>query len=72
MVHMPWRIFFLWNAAGGITWCCSVIGLGYFFGHSLHVVEKVLGAGGVIAVVTVAVVALVAWRRVERRTVHEG
>jgi membrane protein DedA with SNARE-associated domain len=72
MVHMPWRVFVLWNAAGGITWCCSVIGLGYFFGHSLHVVEKVLGAGGVIAVVTVAVVALVAWRRVERRTVHEG
>ena len=55
MVHMPWRVFFFWNAAGGITWCASVIGLGYFFGHSLHAIEKVLGVGGVIAVVSVAV-----------------
>ena len=59
MVHMPWREFFLWNAAGGITWAASVIGLGYFFGHSLHVIEKVLGVGGVIAVVIAAVVGLV-------------
>ena len=56
MVHMPWRAFFFWNAAGGITWCASVIGLGYFFGHSLHAIEKLLGVGGVIAVVSVAVV----------------
>jgi membrane protein DedA with SNARE-associated domain len=70
MVHMPWRVFFGWNAAGGITWCASVIGLGYFFGHSLHVIEKLLGVGGVIAVVSVAVVGLGAWRRFERRKVH--
>jgi membrane protein DedA with SNARE-associated domain len=70
MVHMPWRVFFLWNAAGGITWCASVIGLGYFFGHSLHVIEKLLGVGGVIAVVSVAVVGLGAWRRFERQKVH--
>jgi membrane protein DedA with SNARE-associated domain len=71
MVHMPWRVFFLWNAAGGITWCASVIGLGYFFGHSLHAIEKVLGVGGVIAVVTVAAVGLVMWRRFEHRKLHE-
>jgi membrane protein DedA with SNARE-associated domain len=70
MVHMPWRVFFLWNAAGGITWCISVIGLGYFFGHSLDVIEKALGVGGVIAVVTVAVIGLGAWRRFERSKVH--
>ena len=70
MVHMPWRVFFVWNAAGGITWCASVIGLGYFFGHSLHVIEKLLGVGGVIAVVAVAVIALGAWRRFERQKVH--
>jgi membrane protein DedA with SNARE-associated domain len=70
MVHMPWRVFVVWNAAGGITWCASVIGLGYFFGHSLHVIEKVLGVGGVIAVVSVAVVGLGAWRRFERKKVH--
>jgi membrane protein DedA with SNARE-associated domain len=71
MVHMPWRVFFFWNAAGGITWCASVIGLGYFFGHSLHVIEKLLGVGGVIAVVSVAVIALVTWRRFERSKLHQ-
>ena len=63
MVHMPWRVFFFWNAAGGVTWAASVIGLGYFFGHSLHAIEKALGVGGVIAVVTAAIVGLVFWRR---------
>ena len=72
MVHMPWWVFSLWNAAGGITWCASVIGLGYFFGHSLDEIEKVLGVGGVIAVVSVAVVALAAWRRFERRKLHRA
>jgi undecaprenyl-diphosphatase len=71
MVHMPWRVFFLWNAAGGIAWCASVIGLGYFFGHSLHLIEKVLGVGGVIAVVSVAIGGLVTWRRFERSKMHD-
>lgn len=71
MVHMPWRVFFLWNAAGGITWCVSVIGLGYFFGHSLHAIEQVLGVGGVIGVVSVAVVGFVMWRRFEKAKLHE-
>ncbi len=71
MVHMPWRVFFFWNAAGGITWAASVIGLGYFFGHSLHAIEKALGIGGVIAVVTAAIVGFVFWRRFEHRKVHQ-
>jgi membrane protein DedA with SNARE-associated domain len=71
MVHMPWRVFFVWNAAGGITWAASVIGLGYFFGHSLHVIEKALGVGGAIAVVTVAVIGLTAWRRFEKGKMHQ-
>jgi membrane protein DedA with SNARE-associated domain len=71
MVHMPWRVFFVWNAAGGITWCASVIGLGYFFGHSLGAIEKVLGVGGAIAVASVAVVGVGAWRRFEHRKLHE-
>jgi membrane protein DedA with SNARE-associated domain len=70
MVHMPWRVFFFWNAAGGITWCASVIGLGYFFGHSLHVIERALGVGGVIGVVTAAVAGLVWWRRFEKAKLH--
>ena len=71
-VHMPWRVFFLWNALGGITWCATVIGLGYFFGHSLHAIEAALGVGGAVAVVIAAIVALVFWRRFEKRKLHEG
>jgi membrane protein DedA with SNARE-associated domain len=71
MVHMPWRVFFFWNAAGGITWCASVIGLGYFFGNSLHVIERALGVGGVIGVVTAAAAGLAMWRRYEKSKLHE-
>jgi undecaprenyl-diphosphatase len=72
MVHMPWRVFFLWNAAGGITWAASVIGLGYFFGHSLHAIEAALGVGGAVAVAMAAIAGLVFWRRFEKRKLHEG
>ena len=44
--------------------------LGYFFGHSLHVIEKVVGVGGVIAVVIAAIVGLGFWRRYEHQKVH--
>ena len=71
MVHMPWRVFFLWNALGGITWCATVVGLGYFFGHSLHLIERVLGVGGAIALVAAAVAAVVIWRRFEKQKLHE-
>ena len=72
MVHMPWREFFLWNAAGRHHLVRHrSIGLGYFFGHSLHVIEKALGVGGVIAVVTAAIVGLVFWRRFEKQKLHE-
>jgi membrane protein DedA with SNARE-associated domain len=47
-----------------------MIGLGYFFGHSLHAIEKVLGVGGVVAVVIAAATGLAFWRRFERRKVH--
>jgi membrane protein DedA with SNARE-associated domain len=71
MVHMPWRVFFFYNAAGGITWCASVIGLGYFFGNSLHVIERALGVAGVIGVVIAAATGLVLWRRFEKSKLHE-
>lgn len=66
MVHMKWWKFALWNAAGGIAWTTSVVLLGHFFGKSIHVIERVLGIGGVFALVAVAVIALVLWRRHEK------
>ena len=71
MVHMKWWKFALWNAAGGICWTTSVVLLGHFFGKSIHVVERVLGIGGVVALVAVAVAALVLWRRHEKGKEHQ-
>jgi membrane protein DedA with SNARE-associated domain len=71
MVHMPWWRFALWNAAGGICWTTSIVLLGHFFGNSIHVVERVLGIGGVIVLIAVAVVALGFWRRHEHAKKHE-
>ena len=62
---MPWWKFALWNAAGGICWTTSIVLLGHFFGNSIHVVERILGLGGVIALIGAAVVALGFWRRHE-------
>jgi membrane protein DedA with SNARE-associated domain len=71
MVHMRWWRFALWNAAGGICWATTIVLLGHFFGKSIHVVEKVLGVGGGIALVLVAVAGLVLWRRHEQRKERE-
>ena len=70
MVHMKWWKFALWNAAGGIVWTTSIVLLGHFFGKSIHVVERVLGIGGVVALIAVAIAALVLWRRHERGKAH--
>jgi membrane protein DedA with SNARE-associated domain len=71
MVHMKWWKFALWNAAGGICWATTIVLLGHFFGKSIHVVEKVLGVGGGVALVLVAVAGLVLWRRHEQRKERE-
>ena len=47
-----------------------MVGLGYFFGHSLHAIEKLLGVGGAIALVSVAGIGLVMWRRFEKSKLH--
>jgi membrane protein DedA with SNARE-associated domain len=70
MVHMKWWKFALWNAAGGIAWTTSIVLLGHFFGKSIHVVERVLGIGGVVALIAIAILGLVLWRRHERGKAH--
>jgi membrane protein DedA with SNARE-associated domain len=71
MVHMSWWRFALWNAAGGICWATSIVLVGHFFGNSIHAVERVLGIGGVIALIGAAVVALGLWRRHEHAKKHQ-
>jgi undecaprenyl-diphosphatase len=53
MTHMPWRTFFLWNAAGGITWVTATVMAGYLFSGSVARIEGWFGTGGKIAAIVV-------------------
>jgi membrane protein DedA with SNARE-associated domain len=53
MTHMPWRTFFLWNAAGGITWVTATVMAGYLFSGSVTRIEGWFGTGGKIAAIVV-------------------
>jgi membrane protein DedA with SNARE-associated domain len=65
--EMPFRTFFPWNAAGGITWAVTYGLVGYYGGDAVaHVFERV----GVIAAIVLGVaivVAVVVWQVRERR-----
>jgi membrane protein DedA with SNARE-associated domain len=63
--RMPWRVFFFWNALGGIAWATSVGLLAYLLGN---VVERLLADFGIAAVVLVAVALLAAFLLHRRRS----
>lgn len=72
--QMPRRTFFVWNAAGGITWALVYGLLGYFLGRNLPLLDRVLrvlGIGGVVVAVAFVVGLVALWviqrRRAERR-----
>jgi len=64
---MPYRRFFVFNAAGGLIWAVGLALLGFAAGASYERVESVVGAvsAGVLAVVALA--ALVFFVRRRRR-----
>jgi membrane-associated protein len=65
--RMPYGRFLAFNAAGGVVWGVGVTLLGFFAGHSLARIERLLGRGSaVLLVVVVVVLALLVHRR--RRT----
>jgi membrane protein DedA with SNARE-associated domain len=45
---MAWPRFLVANAGGALAWAVTMSLLGYFFGHSLHLIHKYIGWGGVI------------------------
>lgn len=52
--HMPRRVFFVWNALGGIIWALLFGLLGYFLGRNIPLLDRVtraLGLAGLLAVV---------------------
>ena len=50
---MPWRSFFFWNAAGGISWATAVGLLAYYAGHSAAATATLFGVAGLVGVLVV-------------------
>jgi membrane-associated protein len=58
---MKWGRFLLANAAGAVAWSVVMGLLGYFFGHSWHLLHGWLTRGGMILLVSVLVLAGLAY-----------
>lgn len=65
--RMPLRLFFFWNALGGITWGVTYGLAGYFGGHAAEHVLSRVGLAGLGVMVVMFVGAWVVVRRRERR-----
>ena len=59
---MPWSVFLVWNALGGIVWAAGVGFAVYALGD---VAEKFISVAGQVAagLTVVAIIAFVVWRR---------
>lgn len=69
---MPWGLFLLFNALGGITWATIYGRGGYFFGDIVH---RLVGPIGLITIVLgllIIIVPLIFVRRNERRLEEEA
>ncbi|HEV7826333.1 MAG TPA: DedA family protein [Mycobacteriales bacterium] len=64
--EMPYRRFLVYNVAGGLTWGCAAVLLGYLAGHSYAAVERTVGRTSAVVVLVVAAAAFLVWR-VRRR-----
>jgi membrane protein DedA with SNARE-associated domain len=70
--EVPFRVFFVWNALGAISWATTYGLVGYFGGNA---VAKVLERVGVVAAVALVALAVGAWiffKHRERRTERAG
>jgi membrane-associated protein len=67
ITHLPWPVFLVWNALGGICWATTVGLAGYFAGHAAERLVQRVGLGAAIAVVGLAIVAFVFFHLRHRR-----
>jgi len=68
MSRMRWRTFLVYNAAGAVLWAVAISLVGYFFGHSWHLIERWLGRASLLVFgMVVAWAALVALRKWQQR-----
>jgi membrane protein DedA with SNARE-associated domain len=65
--HMPWRRFFLFDAAGGILWATVVSVIAYYFGRAAANAITHYGVYAAIAIGVVVVAGFVALQLWERR-----
>lgn len=72
--HMPWRVFLVYNAAGGIIWAIIYGLLGYFAGRYFHdnfaqveAIARTLSWGGAIFLVALIAAIYIAFRLLKRR-----
>jgi membrane-associated protein len=52
---MHWLRFFAANACGALAWAVTMSLLGYFFGHSFHLLHKLIGGSGLVLLCCVVV-----------------
>lgn len=72
MNHMPFRVFFFWNALGGISWALTVGLLAYVAGDgAVHVIER-FGIAAAVVLLVGLVVAVVLVQRREARELAES
>jgi membrane protein DedA with SNARE-associated domain len=64
---MPWWRFFLWNAAGGISWATLVGLLAYYFGKAAAGAVATYGLYALLAIVVVGAIAFLVMRRFRKR-----
>jgi len=64
---MPYRVFLLWNAIGGVVWGITFTLVGYLAGTSYRTVERLIGTGGAVTSAVVLVGALVVWHLRRKR-----
>jgi membrane protein DedA with SNARE-associated domain len=66
--HMPFKMFFFWNALGGITWGITFGLVGYFVGERGANLLSEIGIAGAVVLVLMAVGAVIWLRRRERQS----
>lgn len=69
MARMPFWRFQLFSAAGGLAWAAVIGAAGYLLGSNLALITTVIrdiGAGGLVLILLIAVIALLARRRAAR------
>ena len=71
ITHLPWPVFLVWNALGGICWATTVGLAAYFAGRGAEKLIQRIGLGAAIAV-GVGVVLLIAVLVVRRRRRRSG